>query len=373
MKVGILTLSASDNCGSLLQSYALMKILQNMGNEVEVIDFIPRASAKMYRTFHPGYIREPKKFIGQFLRYKSLIEQKKAYQEFRNREIKLTSKKYKTVKAMKKLDGKYEIIIVGSDQVWNIHMRDFNTAFFLSWCNKSKRVSYAASLGDQKNIRIQTLVDEGLELEKFEAVSVRESSAAMKFKSELGVNVELCLDPTLLLSKGEWEDLTDRALQPKEDFIFYYSYNYGNEEENNLVKQFSEITRLPVYVINASRWVDGREKDYDFKVFHYAGPLAFLNLMTACKYSMVESFHGCIFSYIFEKQFWFLEDKPKVDDRIEDLLQILDHQDRILRSGDVEQIDFSKTIDYKAKSKKFSELQEISLGFIKRNLKNEGM
>lgn len=369
MKIGILTLSASDNCGSLLQTYALMKILQDEGNEVEVIDFTSKTAEKMCRIIHPGYIKQPKKFLGQFLRYKSLVNQRNAYEKFRNNYIRLSSQRYESAETMKELDGRYDLIVVGSDQVWNVYMRDFDAVFFLSWCNQSKRVSYAASLGDQKNGRVMDMIDKGLELKKFEAVSVRERSAVRRFKTELKTNVDLCLDPTLLLSRDEWEKLTDRSKQPKEDFIFYYSYNYGNEVKNDMVKLFSEKVGMPVYVINASRWVDGKEKNYGFRLFEHAGPNAFLNLMSGCKYSMVESFHGCIFSYIFQNEFWFLEDKKQLDDRINDLLDILDLSNRTLRPENIGQINFSEIIDYKVKRRGLTEQQEKSWDFIRKNLK----
>ena len=77
MKIGIITLSASDNCGSLLQTYALMNILKEKGHTVEIIDFSTKISKKMYRIFHPGYLSEPKKFWGQFFLMRKLINQKK--------------------------------------------------------------------------------------------------------------------------------------------------------------------------------------------------------------------------------------------------------------------------------------------------------
>lgn len=363
MNVGIITLSASDNCGSLLQSYALMKILQDKGHNVQVIDFTTIVSEKMYRIIHPSYIKKPKKFIGQFIRYSKLIKQKKDYQDFRANNLVLTEKKYYSQEQLSDLDGKFEVVVCGSDQIWNVYMQDFDEAFFLNWCSKSKRIAYAASLGDQKCGKLKDMIEKGLQLECFEAVSVRERSAKEKFKAELNEEVEVCADPTLLLSKDEWSKLIQVDIQPKEKYIFYYSYNYANKTKNNIVKDISQKTGLPVYVINPSRWVDGKEKEYGFKVYEHAGPIAFLTLMSGCEYSLVESFHGTVFSYIFEKEFWLLEDQKVLDDRLNDFLDTLELKERVMRNENVEE-KLTEKIDYSKEKANFISLLEKSHVFL---------
>lgn len=365
MKVGIITLSASDNCGSLLQCYALQRLIEMRGHEVEIINFASVTSKKMYRSFHPGYIRNPERFIGQILRHRSVVRQIEDYKLFRKEYLQVTEKQYSSVEELKELDGKYAYVICGSDQVWNIYMHDFDPAFFLSWCEKSKRVAYAASLGDQKRGKLSDMEKAGLNLARFDAVSVREDSAVSKFRTELGMDVELCLDPTLILPKKKWENLVSKEKQPMAPYIFYYSYNYGNENKNMIVKEFAENIGLPVYVINASRWVDGREKKYGFRIYDDAGPLAFLNLMAGCEFSLVESFHGCIFSYLFEKQFFFLEDMPELDDRINDLLTVLDLKNRVIRGGTLDWVKYP-TLNYANRSKRLTELAVTSENFIDR-------
>lgn len=348
MKIGIITLSASDNCGSLLQTYALMNILKEKGHTVEIIDFSTRISKKMYRIFHPGYLNEPKKFWGQFFLMRKLINQKKAYQSFRDNYLDMSKNKYYSSKDLELLDGKYDIVVCGSDQIWNVYMRDFDNAFLLNWCKKSKCISYAASLGDQKNGNLVDLVNEGLDVNKFAAISVREKSAVIKFEKELNQKVDKCLDPTLLLSKSQWEELIGNKKRKLGKYIFYYSYNYNNEAKNKCVSDFAKKTGLPVYVINASKWVDGKNKNYGFQLYDYEGPLAFLELMANCEFAMVESFHGCIFSFIFEKNFWFIEDKKTLDDRINDLLETIELKNRVIYINETKNYDNSQ-IDYKNK------------------------
>lgn len=366
-KIGILTLSASDNCGSLLQAYALQTILQDRGDDVEIIDLVTPISKKMYRVIHPGYIRYPKMFFGQIIRYKDLIKQKRDYELFRQGQLRLTGQKYRSIDGLKAVDGKYDVIVCGSDQIWNIYMRDFDEAFLLSWCIKSRRISYAASLGDQKDGRLADMVERGFEYDRYAAVSVREGSAARKFKEELNKDVEICLDPTLLLHKDQWRKLIDKNGIPKERFIFYYSYDYADDAKNQMVQRASSETGLPVYVINASRWIDGRERKYGFHIFEQAGPLAFLALMDGCTYALVESFHGVAFAYIFQKEFWFLGRKVRLDDRIKDLLEIIDKRDRVLYPGKVDLSSYG-SISYQTVPTRFKELVQDSERYIAENI-----
>lgn len=365
MNIGILTLSASDNCGSLLQTYALQEYLIAEGHQVEVINFVNKSARKMYRLFHPGYIRNPKKFFGQFIRIKSLINQKKSYDDFR-KQIHLTRELYTNAEELKKLDGKFDVIIVGSDQVWSVNMGDFDTAYFLEWCVKSKKVSYAASLGRKNENTFKVFNEKKNIFKEFTAISVREHSSKKILENIIDRNITETLDPTLLLDQSIWNKIVDNSiLLPKSDFIFYYSYNYTNEQKNLMVKKFAEENGLQVFVINASRWVDGKDKRYGFKRLKEDGPTAFLALMANCKFSFVESFHGIIFSNIFHKDFWYVEDRNvnKLDDRIEAILKILDKEDRIMYTDQIWNSNFE--VNYNNFENIISERKNISERFLK--------
>lgn len=337
MNIAILTLSASDNCGSLLQAYALQQVLIKAGHEVEILDFITKKSKKMYRIFHPSYIKEPRKLIGLFTNYRRLKDQKNDYQKFRKSYLKMSAQKYESSLHLTEIDGKYDLIVCGSDQVWNTDMWDFDEAYLLKWCKKSKKAGYAVSLGDKKNGNVEKLKAHLPCIDDFTAVSMREKSAVERLDQVYGQNIKLCLDPTLLLDFQEWDSLIDNEMIPEKPFIFYYSYNYSDKVKNQMVAEFAAEAGLPVYVINISRWCDGKEKEYGFKICRKSGPVAFLSLMKYCQYSLVESFHGTLFSYIFRKPFWFLKntDDNILDDRINDIIEILDVSNRVLHPSDI--------------------------------------
>lgn len=366
MNIALLTLSASDNCGSLLQAYALQQVLVEMGHNVVILDFISKESKKMYRIFHPSYIKSPKKLIGLFVNYNKLRKQKSDYRNFRDSYLFMSEKQYGSASELAMIDGKYELVICGSDQVWNTDMRDFNDAYLLKWCKVSSKAGYAVSLGDKKDNTLDGLKNKFIEMNDFKAFSVREKTAQDLLYKCFRWDVKLCLDPTLLLDSKVWEGMTDDCIVPVKPFLFYYSYNYEDEVKNRMVAEFAQIVKLPVWVINVSRWCDGREERYNFHICEEAGPIAFLSLMRYCEYSLVESFHGTLFSYIFRKQFFFLKnsDESDLDDRIKDIISILNLENRILFPQNLVKKSEEK-MDYELEPFELKKLKDESYDFIK--------
>ncbi len=368
-KVGIITLSASDNCGSLLQTYALMSVLKKNNCDVEIINYINKASKKMYRIIHPSYIKKPRKFFGTFLMYFKIKKQKKEYELFRQNNLKLTEEIYSDIKKLKQIEKRYDSIVCGSDQIWNTKMYDYDEVYLLDWVEAAKKYSYAASLGDQKDgINIQNLKAYRDLFKTYNAISVRETSSAKNLQKAMGLDIGICLDPTLLLDKNEWNNLIKDRKKVDEKFIFYYSYNYADEIINKMVSDYAKQVNMKVYVINASRWVDGSNKKYGFDIFNESGPLAFLHLMRDADTSMVESFHGTVFSYIYDKNFWFMknQDDKKLDDRINDIMEILNIKDRVLSPSDIKGKKINEKYIPKISDSQFEEFKNMSLEFIDR-------
>lgn len=373
MKIGILTLSASDNCGSLLQAYALQRYLQKTFKyEVEIINYTSKEAKKLYRIIHPSYIKNPSKFLDSLLHYSALKKQKQDYENFKIQFLNFTSREFKNKQELNMIKNYYDIVICGSDQIWNTRMFDFSDVFLLDWC-KSKKVAYAASLGDQDDKDEFGNMKKYLSyLQEFSELSVRENSSKIKLEKLLKKHVSLCVDPTLLLTKSDWDKLVYENSADKE-YIFYYSYNYGNDNFNLIVKKMADRLKLPVYVINASRWVGKNLDHLGFLLYEFGGPNAFLSLMKNAQYTFVESFHGTIFSYIFERNFWFLKDsnKIKIDDRIDGILRLIGLQDRIITSDIMYNIDISQEIDYTSTPDALKNARKDSMEFICKALKNK--
>ncbi len=342
MKIGIITLSASDNCGSLLQTYALKKILGKYG-DVEVINFSSIESHAMYDV--PQY-----RLHRRLLKYRQLKKLQKGsddYKSFRREYIGISGKEYQ-IDNLSEISDYYDVLVTGSDQVWNVQMWDFSEAFFLGWSN-SKKVAYAPSLGGSHLNRSRNFEEIRQWLGDFSFISAREDTGKRCLEEVTGREVPKALDPTLLLDETEWSLLVGKPLI-EGDYIFYYSWAYCEDDTSKIVADASKQSGMPVYVIDARKWTSRDSQKWGFRLYEKTGPLVFLNLMKYAKRCYVESFHGMVFAYIFKKNFWLLDTHEKVEEldfRLLECVKLFDVQNRVLTRFNVAQINQDDVVDYK--------------------------
>lgn len=351
-KIGIMTLSASDNCGSLLQAYALKKILEVYGC-VEVINFSSESSHKLY-DLPPINVLTKISFLlhlNNKKKYLRLVECKKAYAQFRYDYIKMDKTELLSGD-LHSIKDKYDVVIAGSDQIWNVRMRDFDESFFLGWTNK-KKIAYAPSLGGA-DIRMSEKFQQYIcWLNEFDSLSVREETGRNSLSSLSEWAITKVLDPTLLLSENDWKQLIGVPMI-NGDYIFYYSWAYCYEDEVAIVKKEGKRLGLPVIVIDSRKWMRQSEKKYGFILSENEGPLAFLNLMYYAKITFVESFHGMIFSYIFRKNFWLLDihqSLNELDSRLLELVNLLGAESRVLTKFNYHKKNMQLQMDYLSNEK----------------------
>lgn len=358
MKIGIITLSASYNCGSLLQSYALKKILEKYG-EVEIINFSSKASHQMYDIVPKTLRGKIYTVVARRGLLGELKKESRAYKNFQRKELGISGKELLSTN-LSEIATKYDVIVAGSDQVWNVCMGDFDKAFLCGWTNR-KKVAYAPSLGGH-DIRESKHADEFIELVKrFNYLSVREEKGKKCLEEVSGKTVPVVLDPTILYGEEKWSSLVETPIV-EGDYIFFYSWAYCYEELRNIVRKRSKESGMPVYVIDAHKW---REHDYrndDFILCNAAGPLTFLNLMYYAKECYVESFHGMLFAYMFKKNFWLLDTHQyyeQVDTRLRELIELIGAKDRVLSVYNHQFIDLGTPIDYEKNSDRLVETKKL--------------
>lgn len=360
MKIGIITLSASDNCGSLLQAYALKKALSKYG-DVEIINFSSKESHAMYDVPHYRGLKK----IKNKKKLKQLYKASNDYAYFRQKYLQISGKEYFDGE-LKELSKKYDVVVTGSDQVWNVQMGDFNEAFFLGWTD-SKKIAYAPSLGG-KHINLSNNYESIKKwLSEFACISVREESGKQCLEEVTGKAVSKVLDPTLILDESEWNCMVGEPLV-QGDYIFYYSWAYCEDSTSKIVSDTANKLGLPVYVIDARKWMYRDFKKWEFTLFGSTGPHVFLNLMKYAKYCYVESFHGLVFAYIFRKNFWVLETCERmsdIDSRLMEFVKLLGAQDRVLTKYNVGEISQEKSYDY-ANNKLLDDLRTQSWDYLDR-------
>lgn len=367
MKIGILTLSASDNCGSLLQAYALQTVLESrFGACVEVLDFRCENSREMYDLFSKKPWKYPRKTLNNLLHFSSVSRQKRDYESFRRGTLHASSRTFANGEELARVAEGYDILICGSDQVWNVNIPDFDPAYFLGWAGDTRRVAYAPSLGgcDFSAFPDQQLLKKWLL--DFSAVSTREQVGVDSVKEVAGLDIPIVPDPTLLITQAQWQAIPGEPLV-KEPYIFFYSWAYEDEELNRVVQRYAEKRGLAVYVIDAFKWPRLKPKDFGFQMAPSGGPQTFLNLMKYAEFAFVQSFHGVIFAYMMERDFYLLDNRPvgAMDNRLASILRLLEKEDRVARC--VEDVKEDR-VDYSAVPASLAKSRETGMRYLENAL-----
>ena len=381
MKIGIITFHASLNCGSMLQAYALQEVLsQKYGADVEIINY----SNLGQRSYYANWDLFPKPSIQinnlKALPYYSTINaMRNDYRKFAEKYFNLSGSLIKKYSGLKNIDKKYDIIITGGDQVWNVRCRDADKAYFLSFVKNAKKVSYSPSLG-ARNINKVSLRPKMYSklIKDFDAISVREDNGQKWIKELTGIEVPIIADPTILLTKQQWEKRLNIE-DVKEKFILFYAFSYANKHNNEILSQVSKKYNLPIYIIDNKQWNIYKLGRFGIRLWKQSGPEAFLSLVNSAQFVLVQSFHGIIFSSIFHKTFWSLRNaivKNPDDDRAKVILRQTGLEKRAICFDELMNIDLEAPIDFTDIDKRMGEMREKAFDYInsfycyKRGIKN---
>lgn len=320
-RIATITFHASYNYGSNLQAYALQEYIKKISKEsveYKIINLRTNTQKEMYKTFFEKRgIKNRIKSVLFFYKKKSLMDKKKLFEKFLKDKLN-TTKEYCSLEELKNEKFEYDYFIAGSDQLWNLQAKDFDWANFLEFVNHGKKISYAASLGPkQQNLNCEDKKRIKEDLLKFDHISVRENGSYNTVKEITGKEVEINIDPTMLLNRDEWEALIPhKAKYDKKDYIFLY--NLKGSQNMKLAKKISKELGLPIVISNYRSIKEinmGMTKIYDI------GPVEFLNLIKNAKLVLSSSYHGTIFSILLHRPFFALNGNK--DFRINTLLEKL--------------------------------------------------
>ena len=364
-KIGIITFHASNNCGSMLQAYALQKVIQNRYKAVcEIIDFSNSEQKRMYSVLYkPKRMKDIFRNMLNLLFYRQIQRHNNDYARFKDNNLCLSKKQYSTLQELEREDFPYDTYIAGSDQVWNINAQDFDDAYFLPFVKKGKKIAYAVSLGATNPSYSKEREKYSKYVGDFTGISVREKNAQKWIRELANKDVNICVDPTLLLSTDEWETITGER-EIKGRYIFWYTMIY-KKEISDIVQQVSKKYGMPVYVMDAKEWSRRALYLKGIKLAHNGGPSSYLSLVKNAEIVLTSSFHGTVFCNVFKKNFWYINihDKDTNDDRASFLLSQLGLSDRYIRKSEVLKMDLMTLPVYPEKSPINSTVKE-SLEFL---------
>lgn len=372
-KVGILTFHASHNYGSVLQAYALQSVIKsNCECDCEIINFITDRQKEMYSIFYNiNSVKDILRNIRvRLYKYKVRKERFENFDKFINNKLPLSEKVYKNLEELREDINKYNTLVCGSDQIWNLTIKDFDYSYFLPFEGDFKKISYAPSCGGDdifnnilENQEVKNYIND------FSNLSVRENIAKDMLKQVTDKDIEVVLDPTLLVKKEEWDKLCS-SKTIEEDYIFFYSIDY-NDDVVKMVKEISERLKLPVYILfNTSA---GYKKSLiNFKFAKDESPEDFISLVKNAKLVLSNSFHGTVFSIIYRKAFYILrgtyDNKVNTDDRLTTLLKKFNIKDREININTLRDKTISCNIDYSENEKYINCEIEKSINYLRNSI-----
>ncbi|WP_080843903.1 polysaccharide pyruvyl transferase family protein [Cytobacillus gottheilii] len=376
-KIGIVPLEYhSYNYGGTLQNYALQQAFLKTGCKVEVLNFDDSKEKKLFSISQnknkPTVKTNIKKRIQRvlnFLYYKKINSKRTKFEEFREKHF--SDMHDATSLNLAKIADEFDCFVCGSDQVWNPYW--CNSTHFLSFVpNNIPKVSYAASIGvddltDEQKVVYKPLIDD------FTLVSVRETRGKEILQSFVDANVEVVLDPTMLLTSNEWNIILPNK-KIKEKYIFTYFLG-----EDAALREYAEslAEKLGYKIVNIPfLYGEVRKADLLFGHIKYAsaGPEDFISLITNAEIILTDSFHACVFSMIFHKNFYAFDRKvygKSMSSRITGLLDSVGIVGHIIGTDYPIDNILSSSINYDEVEANLNALRENSLAFIKKTVELE--
>lgn len=366
MKIGILTQPLKSNYGGILQNYALQMVLKKMGHKPLTLARNKKSRVSIWKHILIYTLRE----IGvkRYSNYITLKEERRSLHNlnfFVSEKISKTQSIYSTQELKKVVEREaVSAIIVGSDQVWRPRYSPNINNYFLDFAgDELLKISYASSFGveewefdDFTTSRCKILA------QKFKAISVREDSAVNLCSRYLGVRSYLVLDPTLLLKKSEYEQIFSLTrYQRNKKYIYAYMLDM-TVDKYDLLTQFAKEKGMELIIMSCEPKQNGEPLP----------PIGrWLGYIYNAEYVITDSFHGTIFSILFNKRFLSIGNRGRGLDRFRSILRAFEIEERLL----VDDLSIQKLqnivkspIDYDSLNMKIESLREYSVNFLKTNL-----
>ena len=352
MKIGIVTLPLLVNYGGVLQNFALQQVLKRLGHEPITIDYLPEfhihryllsCAKTLFLFFIPGK-RRP--FLPLRLQRSLFLT------PFVDKYISKTRTVRKYSSSLIDEYG-FEGMISGSDQVWrpmyNMYLKDM----FLHFVKQTdvRKIAYAASFGvdnweyTEKQTRYYSRL-----AKKFDAISVREDSGIHLCQNYLHVDAVEVLDPTLLLDKKEYERLCAEIPVCTDSFLASYVLDMTPEKDAFIHKLAME-RGLSVKAFSADRKATLSIEQW-------------ISMFRDASYIVTDSFHGTVFSIIFNKPFISIGNKERGYSRFQSLLGKFNLENRLVSTEDFDK-KISNEINWNEVNSQHQDWQKRSINFLK--------
>lgn len=356
--VGILTFHNAVNYGGVLQCYALQEFLKQQEIEVEVLNYQSEHIKRANRLFK---FNNPKNIVKSLVTFPLNFCRKRRYFKFINYSLNL-SKKLNNYNELKEYCEKnFDYIIVGSDQVWNSELTgDEKKIYFLEGINV-KKVSYAASTGDNKIEDIEKIIEN---YKNFCAISVREESTKEILENK-GYKVNLNIDPTLLFNDKMWKKCLKNERNDNKEYLLLYILNPDKMIKDVVEKIVKKIDLKTIFTFSKKKFGVKSAKSVAT-----SGPVEFISYFKNASFVLTNSFHAVAFSIIFRKDFFVIL-PSKRPERITSLLNLLGLENRIVKNIDGLDNQLKNSVNYSKIDKVLNNETKLAKDYISKAIKGE--
>ena len=369
MRIGIVSIHSAHNYGSVLQAYALQEELKKFSNDVEIINYRPNYLEKQYKMFSIGVYSRYKGILNKIIHFgwrtfmiKSRYIKYIKFENFIKTRYILT-KKYTEYEQLENTKFNYDVIFCGSDQIWNTDITEgFDKTFYLGFAGDNIiKASYAASVGRKK-------IDEKYKdeykkyISRLNYIALREETSKEVIQKYTDKPISITIDPTLLHSKEMWNEV---AIKSNINIPYKYILVYILEENSEFVKIVNAISEyLNLKVVSPSK----KKRFNNETILIDVGPEDFVNLFKNAEFVITNSFHGTVFSLIYEKRNCIIPHKT-TGARMCDLMKKVGLEDRVIKKyNDLNLEEISKPINYKLVKSKIQEEKEKAEEYIRKVL-----
>lgn len=369
MKIGILTLGLYRNYGGgLLQAYALQTFLRKMGHDAVTVNYCRRISLFQRARSVLAFLIKKYVLRGRRARWGTKSPTTTA---FIRSHMEMTTPIYAPATLSSFRDYDFDGFVVGSDQCWRNEYVPYLPTYFLDFLGDDKavaKIAYAASFGKNDwSISPELSAQCAVLAKKFDAISVREDSGIKICKEKLGVDADLVLDPTFLLSKEEYEALITPMEDSSECAVGAYILDMTQQKEEIISKYADENSGSVCVVAPEQEWF----------VSDVPSVSRFVALFKKSQCIITDSFHGMVFSLIFEKPFLVIANKKRGLARFESLLGGVGLMNRLVSEGEISRESvrrvFNQDIDWECVRSLLGEKRNASIEFLKKSLKGKSV
>ena len=337
--IGILTFHNTTNFGASLQAYSLCKAIRSMGHECELVNYICPNIVKRERELSRSK-NILKNIVKNILIRPVFLKKLKNFDAFIRD---YTGKKIYTQENIHEAANDYDVLITGSDTIWNLGISGRDWTYFLDFKGRCRKYSYAASSAEvwsnDDAARIKELLSD------YDMLSSRDEDTRRYIRSEFGLECEYVPDPTMLLDTQEFIHI---ATQQEQNYVFIYMLD---EAILNAAYKYARKNNLKVII-------SGIKRPFEQDVRTILSVNEWLGYVRGAEAVFTNSYHGMLFSLYFRKPVW----TNKKDSRLFSLLKRLDLESCFIDSDE----GLAHRINYENTHEKLAQFREEGINFLER-------